>query len=249
MLSTLCSLNARMGTPLDRKQLRDMQKLTEASKLVLEWSYEEFVKTDPGCPLLHIYGNDGTPTRVKVRVSLKHGDGRVHRTGHKGTELLVQACFCRKRVAGILETACRLIDPLPMSHGKGAHATFSCCFRAWKALRAYGHRGIAIEFKIFDRALLQALDNAFRQYHFDRHMRAMSDNVALLYLCEWPITVPCVLHDLQNAQKWALYQWISDASLMKDVHIGIESLSNGYDLIIAYLPAWLSERVCFKPVS
>lgn len=250
MLSRICDTNARASHVLDKSQLGLVTRTTEIAKLHLDIAYIRFVRADPQCAILQIYGNDGTPVRVNV-FNRAHAVGakRVRTEGGSGIELLVQICFARKVVGGRLESALRLVDPLPLTHGKTAKAIFSASLAFFKGLRALGHKGIAIEVKIFDRAVFQAMHLLYSQYHMQRHMATTAlhgDADRLLhYLMEWPIHIPCVLHDLQNAQKWSLLHWFSDSALLKDIHIGIESLRNGYDLLLKHLAGFICRRLEF----
>jgi hypothetical protein len=244
----LCQTYSKQGQTASQPQLLLLTKLVEVSKAIIDHAYRLFVQTDPNATILQIYGNDGTPCRSRIRISFTVGSENCKREGGKTVELLVGASFCRRFVAGTLESSISLTDPLPMSYGKSAKANFACALDSYKTLRSMGHRGFAIEIKVFDRALFTALDSLFRQFHLHQRFQAFQANdpqALVLYLTEWTLTLPCVLHDFHNAVKWSLYLWFYDASILKDLHIGIESVRNGYDLIVDGLSPFLVRRLKF----
>ena len=233
---------------LSAEQLRDVVRLTEVGKHVLDTEYAAFISRDKEGVVLQIYGNDGTPVRVNLfSRGLRCGGQSFRREGGQGIELFVQASFCRRLSGGVLETAVRLTDPVPLTNGKTAPALFSSSLQFFNTVRSYGHVGIVIEVKIFDRAAFSPLRRLFAQFHIFQLLHKSTPDSILLYLQEWPVFIPCVLHDLQNSQKWSLYLWISDQALMKDVHIGIESARNGYDLLLNHLAKFILTHFRFVP--
>ena len=254
-MQALIDANARHGNSLSWPECLAVSKLCEVAKLHLDSEYQNFILRDTSANTLQIYQNDGTPVRVKVRVAVNaEGDvgGGTWRSGGRGEELLVQASCLRRRRGGELETAIRLIDPQPLSEGKRADANFLLSCRFFKSLRSFGQRGIAIELNVFDRALFNALDLRFRQMHFHNcqlQTSGNSDADELLYLTVWTLSVPCCVHDLQNAILWSLFHGSKDVDLIKDLHISIESLRNGYSLLLSHLGGFLAERVRFKPLA
>ena len=64
-------------------------------------------------------------------------------------------------------------------------------------------------------------------------------------LKHWVVDTGCSVHDAHNALKWGMHQAFEDGELMKDIHIVIESLRNGYDLLHGHLAQWLLEAIKF----
>ena len=245
--------NAKASAVLSRDDLRAITALTEHAKQFLDSRYEQFVRADSSGALMQIYSNDGTPVKTKVHVAATLtsdtcASKKLHLKQHQGIELLVQASFCRRRVGGELDTCATFNDPTPLSFGKTCEAIFATSLRSFSSLRSFGHQGIALEVKVFDRGTFSKLSNLFQRNHFRQSLNLPvldGEYKMLLYLCEWCIAIPCALHDAQNAQKWGLHHWYNDAALLKDVHIGIESLRNSYDLLLTHLPGFLTRYVKF----
>jgi len=63
---------------------------------------------------------------------------------------------------------------------------------------------------------------------------------------QWYCSAACALHDGQNALKWSLYFYMSDASLMKNTHVIIAALRNSYEQLATHLGGWLQESVVFE---
>ena len=54
---------------------------------------------------------------------------------------------------------------------------------------------------------------------------------------------PCINHDLHNALKWGLLEWLSDEKMMSSMFVVIESVRNGFSLIEEELSFWLTRVV------
>lgn len=220
MLKSACTRNAKASSLLDPNELRDLQRASLVVMDSVDSFYEQFVQSDKEAPMLQIYCNDGTPTKVKCKMMTKVGTRRVTRSGGRCEELLVQVSFARRRVAGELVSAIRIADSRPLSFGKGAKQTFSETLRFHIPLRQYGHTGIVTEVLVFDRLLFSALSLLFMQWSFHRLFVLPMDaeQKKLLYLTEWTLPVPCGLHDAQNANKRSVLHLLSDPTLLKEKH-------------------------------
>eukprot|EP00974_Lingulodinium_polyedra_P000757 72148-Lingulodinium_polyedra.AAC.1 len=65
-------------------------------------------------------------------------------------------------------------------------------------------------------------------------------------LLDWVVSTACVAHDLHNALHWGLRVVANDEeAVLKKLHIAIESLKNGYNLIHTFLPRFVVERLEF----
>ena len=56
---------------------------------------------------------------------------------------------------------------------------------------------------------------------------------------EWIVETPCCNHDVHNGLKWALFQYLTDQAFMKEVFIVVESLRNGFSLLLEELGRWV----------
>ena len=131
-------------SPLDAKH---MPRLCELGKAYLQQKARELVANAAQAPVLSHYSADGTPlsTKRKVNASMKKGFS-VKRYGRETEEFLVQHGYIRTVDAfGHASTVALLREPLPMTNGKGALATFSAFCDFFQTPRQLGHRGICID--------------------------------------------------------------------------------------------------------
>ena len=244
---------AQVVLKTDRQDGRRMACLCEAGKHVMEMEISRLVIAAAGAPCLMTYSSDCTPISSKLRTKRKMADhATVTREGQQEHELLVQHAFYRYiDHMGVAHTAVLLRDPLPLTHGKGAWALFSCAADFAKTLRQRGHRGTAIQHYTFDRAAFSALQRMCKQRHiqlapcFGEPSEGTSS--VLLNLQEWVVSTGCALHDAHNALKWGLHQQFVNADLMKGLYIVIESLRNSYGQVLSYLGDWIVRSLQFVP--
>ena len=170
------------------------------------------------------------------------------------TELLVQRAILRCCTpSGHVRTSVVVRDPLPLTHGKSAAAIFAAPLEFFPTLRQLGHQGIAIQHYAFDRAMHSPLFRMFRQHHAALADEAEPElaegqgnpHIHPPALLEWVVDTPCCNHDVHNSLKWALFTYMQDEDLLKDVWVVIESLRNGFSLLQAELPRWLATKVKF----
>ncbi len=62
-------------------------------------------------------------------------------------------------------------------------------------------------------------------------------------LSDWVVSTACVDHDAQNGLKWGLAWLDVGEDATKRLHIAIESLRNGYDLLLKHLPTFLMDHL------
>ena len=236
------------------KEAADVYKVCEVTKQFFRSQGPSMVAWAAGRPLLHSYSCDGTPCRAKKYCFAEVAGRTLRRAGGDTAELLVQRTLLRAaKATGEVKTAAILSDPMPMTRGKKLPAQFSCCLRHWQSLRMLGHTGICVQHYCFDRGVHQGLVRLFRKKHGQLAAEASNHAVpdgAPLYdpaLLEWIVDTPCANHDIHNAFKWSVMQCMSDAQLMTDTFIAIESLRNAYSHIQSVLSEWLLTAVKFVP--
>ena len=239
-------------SPLDAKH---MPRLCELGKAYLQQKARELVANAAQAPVLSHYSADGTPlsTKRKVNASMKKGFS-VKRYGRETEEFLVQHGYIRTVDAfGHASTVALLREPLPMTNGKGALATFSAFCDFFQTPRQLGHRGICIAHYAFDRALLSSVGRLMKQYH---KMLApgftapqLGRDSGALDCMEWVVTTGCALHDAHNSLKWAMHVHFQDTDLLQDVFIVVASVRNSYGLLCDHLGRWLREKVTFVPAD
>ena len=237
------------------QEKRELWRLCEAGKAYLQSRARDVILGANDMPVLVHYSSDGTPISTKYRTKAKRLSltGRsVQRHGRETSEFLVQIGFVRRiDSSGKPVSACVLRDPVPLAHGKGAWALFSCGREFFPTARQQGHRGISIAHYAFDRAGYNPLKKAFQQYHaslasqFNDSRRGFDSD--MLEKMEWIVSSGCALHDCHNALKWALHSHFQDTSLMEDIYIVVASVRNSYDLVYSRLGKWLDAHLVFVP--
>ena len=204
-LVSLLSQNRKAKSTLTDDQLYGVTTLCEASKVFLNALYAVFVASDIWRPLLRQYSNDGTPIRVNCYSNeFKVEGGSLSRcSGYHSHDLLVQLAFVRAFVAGALEPKVKLNDDLQLTNSKAADAIFMASLPTHTPLSKYGHKGINIEVKNFDRALASAPFHRFRKHHLLTLTEiGIDDDIEtnrVQYLSEWNALAACVLHDVHKA--------------------------------------------------
>ena len=137
-----------------------------------------------------------------------------------------------------------------MKYGKDTWCQFATERALFKSARESGHVGICINHHAWDRAVFSSLDRKHRQAQ-QFVEKAMPDVPGrppkeLLSLCNWMISTPCCGHDAHNGLKWSLGKFVVEGSeISKSLHIGVESLRSGYDLLIKELGGWLMVSIEF----
>ena len=195
--------NRKSKTTLLQDTIDTLVIYLEAAKIWFKARYDAAVRSDLDRCVLQQYGNDATPIKTKSFACQATPEGS-RRSGYALDELLIQFVCIRLFMGGILRTFVRVTDPLPLSHGKKCDAIFSAGLDFFDSLRSQGHRGIAIEAKMFDRGTLESPGHRFRQYDFkslSEHARLEFSDMFRLFLLEWNLLVPCALHDIQNGIK------------------------------------------------
>ena len=234
----------------DKREERQVAKLTEVLKAHSKLEARQLVAGAQG-PVLCSYSNDGTPIRTTIRKTTTGTMGRVVRMGGAGHEFVCQRAVFRTRGStGEWKTVMQVRDPLPLVHGKGGDAIFSAAAEFLDTLRQMGHGGIAVQHYSFDRALHSCLVRRFKQHHALLASAAggpassTGANICATdlwppHMLEWVVDTACVNHDVNNALKWGLLEWLQDAALMKTVFVVIESVRNGHSQIEEELGRWL----------
>jgi len=237
------------------EQRDEVDRLAEALSSFTRAEARRLVVGAKGAPLLCSYSNDGTPMTVRKRIMIQGVGGTLSREGGTSRELLCQRAMFRSRDStGGWKTAIMIRDPVPLVHGKGAEPVFSAAVEFLRTLRQMGHWGIAVQHYAFDRALHAPLVRRFKQKHAQLAPQWVAPTgpdagAAGLFqpaLLEWIVDTPCCNHDVHNGLKWALFQWLTDEVFMKEVFIVIESLRNGFDLLVQQLDAWLLTVVSWE---
>ena len=238
------------GTMSDTDRAR-MGIACAAGKEMLRRGVESFLESAHGCPVLTSKSCDGTPMAIKHRTSRALPSGRkIRSSGKHGVEFLVKNQFFKAYLpSGETATRVLLAEPVALTYGKGVDAILTASRKDWVSLREAKHSGICIEHYVWDRLSIQALERKTKLWHLAQphdHLPA-SVSPELGRLTEMVLVTPCALHDCQNGFKWALLAECTDADLLRDLYISVESLRNSHDLISAHVGHWLWERLKRRP--
>ena len=209
----------------------------------------ELIAANPGLPIVQHLSADGTPVQMPHATTVSiTPNSKKRSTGKSTQEYLLCLCFTRFHAPdGSVQTGVRFNHPIPLTNGKGHHAVFATIRDTFKTLRELGHKGIAIQGYSFDRALF-SIHKLFYQLHkylAPQQSGAEGEPWQLLDLLEWVVATPCAVHDTHNALKWALFMFLMDALLLKDMWQVTASLHNAHDLLVQHLCTWLLSHVTF----
>ena len=241
---------AKASRVLDKHEAEQCAQLCELAKAYLLERAKSFVSKGQGGALLLSYQSDSTPLLAKATFVARHASGQaVVRKAGRAVELLLERVFLKRLTPtgeAVVETFFR--DPLPLDNGKGSWQCFSAACSHFPMLKKLGHQGISVSHYCFDRALFSSLDRLMRQRHVLYHKVAAAGGAstgldALSDLTDWVVSTGCANHDAQNALKWGLASLDCGEEVTKKLHIVIESLRNGYDLLQKALPGFLTQSL------
>lgn len=242
---------AKASRVLDKEETEMCAKLAEVAKEHLMQRAKEFVRNAQGGAVLLSYQSDSTPLLAKRVFVARHSSGQaVVRKAGRALELLLERVFLKTETpSGQMLVECFFRDPVPLDNGKGAWPCFSAACECFPLLKKMGHHGIAISHYGADRALQSSLERLMRQRHGLFHEVSGADDssggglATLDSLTDWIVSTGCANHDAQNALKWGLAGLECGDEVTKKLHIVVESLRNGYDLLQTYLPKFLTQSL------
>ena len=109
------------GRPFDKNEERDVGKLAECGKLLMQEAVYDLLKKSQHKPVLFEYSGDATPLKLKHAFQVAFAEHHRHaRSGYTGVELYWQGAFVRSiDASGQPVVQALLKEPRPMS-GKGA---------------------------------------------------------------------------------------------------------------------------------
>lgn len=243
----VCRL-ARASLVLDHTDVNRVERLCEAAKRFLFERAAALVRKASGLPILRCYSSDATPGTSEERrrmTSSLDPMATADRRGKSTKDYLMQICWFKTVTpAGVTLRTPVFRDGQPLSQGK-------TMWHLWQAMREFGptlaelgHTGLSIEFFCADRGCYESMETKVRQQHSLMTPSAV-EVPELSKMKQLFCSAACALHDGQNALKWALYFWMGDTSLMKDLHIIIASLRNSYEDLAGHIGSWLRLVLAF----
>ena len=112
------------GKPLEKHELREVAKLAEAAKAVLEEVARTLIASSQKRPVLFEYCGDGTPLKLRHAFQVAFAEHQKSvRSGYTGDELYCQGAFVRSlNNDGEPVVACLLKEPRLMAGKSALHA-------------------------------------------------------------------------------------------------------------------------------
>ena len=254
-VSDLVSLYGKASTMVSS---HDKGKLFQVALHVfsfLEDEWELLLQQHPDTAVLRTVSIDGTPLKLKWRLGSEVGASGPTRYGVHGSELAVAIGFLRGCTpAGQFFNAVKMLPPMSLSEGKKGWNHVSGLMRLGSSLRQAGHKAIAIEHLVADRALCSCLDGHLRSFHSLVHSNLVepgvldAEDASFLNLQNWCVCTGCCNHDAHNSMKWALHRFFSDSNFMKQVWGVMESCRYSMSAVAGAVHSWLNEVLTFPDV-
>eukprot|EP00971_Amphidinium_carterae_P336401 6472763-Amphidinium_carterae.2 len=238
-----------------KHEKKDVLALTHEVLRLLADEYSTLVAHASEKAVLQSLSVDGTPIKVKQTLTTGGVQGKNvrRRVGQDSLELLCMVTWLRFMTAtGECETRCRVAFPKPLRYGKDAWCVFGCVSEFQTTLRDQGHTGIAVEHAVMDRALFSSIWRKQKQRvtlaHHKLHVGGMStEEVNLLNLKSWCVGTGCAAHDSHKCLQWGLQRYLSNADLLRDCCIVMESIRNSYTALASSLVGWIGEKLVRVP--
>ena len=242
------------GRPLQQNEERDVARLAEATKALLDETARDMISKAQTRPVLFSYQGDGTPLKLKHAFQVAFAEHHKHaRSGYTGEELYCQGAFVRTLDgAGEPVVTCLLRDPRPMI-GKSALHAFNALAEFFPTLDQLHHDGFNIHHYSWDRALFSACKRYSRQYH-TTVLRRLCDTCprqtgTMRVLKSWLLCTGCGLHDIHNGFSWGISKLLQGSGMLDELYIVLESLRNGYSHLQSHLSSFLTEHVVFEDID
>ena len=233
---------------LNTHQLEFVQRFVEVCKSYVKESAERLVKHAGDVCLLIQRQGDGTWTKTKEKHVFGHDKLKVQRAGGQGCDF-----FMSRTIVSTMDQRCMIIDePRAMTQGKDSWCAFAAMAESFPTCRRMGHQGFAINFYCYDRLQFTKM----MMIHEADHRKSCAD-LALelgdpdaendLIMKDLTLGRACADHDAHNGLKWALHPFHLESAdkTFKELHIGIASARNSWDILMKEFPDWLISVVRF----
>ena len=242
------------GRPLEKHELREVSRLAEAAKAVLEEAACDLIPSSQKRPVLFEYCGDGTPLKLRHEFQVSFAEHqKCVRSGYTGDDLYCQGAFVRSlNNDGEPVVACLLKEPRLMA-GKSALHAFNGLIEFFPTLDQVDHEGFNIHHYSWDRALFSACRTHARKYHtvilrriVDRSPRQSG---TMKVLQSWLLCTGCGLHDIHNGFSWGISKLLQSKDMVDELYIRVESLRNVDKHLQSHLSSWLVGVVLFDDIS
>lgn len=106
---------------------------------------------------------------------------------------------------------------------------------------------------MWDRAIQSACYRQVQQLHKASELEGTGFDellpTALMGKLNWVTSSACCNHDAHNGLKWSVMEFSSDPKVMRGLFICIESLRNGFSLLMQNLKPWLQEVLQYEDAA
>lgn len=244
--SSACFRLAAPSQVLGKADMSMSRRLCEASKAWLRQRAVQWVRRRTTEPILQQSSADGTPINTMRRFAGALGHLSVVRHGRQTAEYLVQRVFlmgCDMRPIPIFRDPPEMATKTAAAHMKAGLDLFPCA-------REIGHEGLLVEHKVYDRAVMSAMKKLWDRWaaahlHHTTEMHGEA-KAHKLWLYHWRSIVGCFGHDCHGGLRWGIFRHLQSKQTVRDAYIGIESLRNGYDVIIKNLRGWIERHLHYE---
>jgi hypothetical protein len=248
-MDSLDSFIRRVAAPslvLSDTDVCRVAKLCEVLKSFLADLRGRWLRSHREQPILEAYASDSTPLRTRQRHTAEFEELHAIRSGTSSKDWIVQRCFLR--ASGV--DANVLFSEPKLLLDKTAWTHFEVQRQLCDLARQH-HHGIVVSHHCWDRAVKQPCERLVRLRHraFDEFLTNEEDEpgtATLRILSSWVTAVGCLAHDFHNALKWSAKLYMDNKDVMRSAWIATESLRNGFDLLVSFLPRWLGSCISFE---
>ena len=243
-----CALALRFAQPslvCSTRDVQKLQRLAECLKVHLRTELAAFLLANSETPVQVFYGSDCTPHVTKETWKKTWGMYSVRRAGRQCSEFIIQRLFAINTSG---EVRVLLDEPLPLAD-KTAWTHIEVFRQAFELPRLAGHRAICSHHYAWDRAVQAPCARHVRQLHEASHQHLAETQAdlptTLLKLTSWVTSSACCNHDVHNALKWSVLEYTKDPVALRGSFIVVESLRNGYSLLVKNVNLWLAEVIVY----
>ena len=244
----------RLGTASVVHSPEERDGVTKAVEVLKDFEVhlaKVFLEAEPQSCLVYSYSFDNKSTLVSSTTSSAlAGVPTVTRKGKLLYELLMQRVVLMRDVAGQGKQVQQLFgEHRLLTSGKDQWHVLGACAEFLPLPRSLGHEGPLVQHVVADRAQLTAVARLLRcrqeLFYSEEHGACHSARALEMDLSDFFLFNGCVLHDAQNALKWAIQPYAKGEAL-QDCHIIMESLRNSATPIFASLSMHLKNAIVVR---
>jgi hypothetical protein len=231
---------------LTSHDLEKIATVSETCKTFLKERAIRWLHNHRSSTILYQYSSDTTPIVTKETFKRQWENLSVVRRGRSSKDLLVQRAFLTEAsgppIAIFMEPQ-EVKDKTAFTHYNAARQ-----FMAFP--REYGHQGGCVKHFVMDRAILSSTTRLLAKTQV--LLNEADDDVLdkgcahRLYLTQLNTQVGCACHDAQGGLKWGVLAFINDKETLRSCYISVESLRNGFDILVRHAPSWISQRLVYE---